>query len=336
MIQRTLMRYIALMEAVEFKVSAIGIDVGGTTVDASLVGLGRNNRGLQMLGNVTRMDSPSEKPFEETIKQFEELIVRVKRKAEEFRYQAAVVGIGMPGPFDYREGVSQMKHKFQDSYGKNFRLPLEQAAGIPVFFVNDADAFGLGVFSKEYPDEKRLLAITLGTGLGAAFIVEGKLAAEVESEQVCIPNNGEVWSLPYGNSILEDYVSKRAIETKYAQYMGRSLQVHEIAKLARSQDPVAISIFSHFGENLGKGLEAVVEQFRPTRIVLGGQIAKSLDLFYEATRKALKEKNAELNIPISAAVEENYAIYGAAYYAAMKVVESTTTPSDPLSANSLK
>jgi glucokinase len=119
------------MEFVES--SSIGIDVGGSTVDAGLVTQGRADHGSSMIGSVSRIESPSEKPFEEMIRQFGGLIIHAKHEAEESGYQVGVVGIAMPGPFDYENGVSRMEHKFPDANGKNFRHPLEQLAEMPVF-----------------------------------------------------------------------------------------------------------------------------------------------------------------------------------------------------------
>jgi glucokinase len=109
----------------------------------------------------------------------------------------------------------------------------------------------------------------------------------------------------------------------YEQSSGRKLEVHEIAELVRQHDAKAMETFTNFGEHLGKGLESIITQFQPTRIVLGGQIAKSLDLFEEPITRIMKENNIE--IPISAAVDENYAIYGAAYYATMKAEVTKTS-----------
>ncbi len=300
---------------------AIGIDVGGTTVDAGLVVQDGSDHSLNISGNVARIDSPSEKPFEEMIKQLGDLIIQVKHEASESGNEVSVIGIAMPGPFDYVNGISKMPQKFLDAYEKDFKTPLQHLAQAPIFFVNDADAFGLGVYSKLYPTEDRILAITLGTGVGSAFVVKGQLATLLDSEQNNIPKDGEIYNLPFKQGQLEDYVSRLAIEKAYENNMGYKLQVKELAELARKLDPQAIEIFTKFGEDLGKGLSIICEKFKPNRIVIGGQIAKSLDLFEKEVMAILNEQINENSISISAAVDENYAIYGAAYYAKEQLIK---------------
>ena len=73
-----------------------------------------------------------------------------------------------------------------------------------------------------------------------------------------------------------------------------------------------------YGLALGEALGNVVQQFEPTRIVLGGQITKAYDLFGDSFLTALK-KNSDLpNIPVSVTRTEHLAIQGAAHYAVQK------------------
>ena len=53
----------------------------------------------------------------------------------------------LTAPFDYRAGVSRMTHKFQAIRGLPLGTLLAAETGLPISFLNDADAFGLGVFS---------------------------------------------------------------------------------------------------------------------------------------------------------------------------------------------
>jgi glucokinase len=53
-------------------------------------------------------------------------------------------GIAMPAPFDYPAGVSHMAHKFRAIRGLPLGTLLAAEVGLPVHFLNDADAFGLG------------------------------------------------------------------------------------------------------------------------------------------------------------------------------------------------
>lgn len=216
-------------------------------------------------------------------------------------------GIGMPGPFDYASGVSQMRHKFSSLFGINLKAAFEKQLQKPVFFINDAAAFGLGVVWKEYPREKRLLAVTLGTGLGSSFLIDGKFASSVKG----VPQNGEIWNAPYQEGILEDKISKRALEQGYLRGSGRSISVKEIAEKAREGDQAAKEVFEKFAFHLGDGLASAIADFHPARIVFGGKISRAFDLFGETAEKVFIKK-AGYNVTFTKAKHDNLAIYGAA------------------------
>lgn len=216
----------------------------------------------------------------------------------------------MPGPFDYVSGVSQMRHKFSSLFGINLKAAFEKKLQNPVFFINDAAAFGLGVIWKEYPQEKRLLAITLGTGLGSSFLIDGKFAQSVKG----VPRDGEIWNVQYQEGILEDKISKRALEQGYLHGSGRSIAVKEIADKAREGDPAAKKVFEQFAVQLGDGLASTIADFHPTRIVFGGKISKGFDLFGEIAQKVFIKK-AGFDVAFTKSKQDNLAIYGVTRYA---------------------
>lgn len=128
---------------------------------------------------------------------------------------------------------------------------------MPVYFLGDAQAFGLGVYCVEHPDRRRILSITLGTGLGAGFIVKGRIGTEGEN----IPPNGQIWPLSFKDGILEDRISKRAIEKSYFERKREQAEVKDIAEYARSNDSSALESFSELAENIGEGLAGTIANF---------------------------------------------------------------------------
>ncbi|MGH3440673.1 MAG: ROK family protein [Nitriliruptorales bacterium] len=203
------------------------------------------------------------------------LLADLRRDAADAGEVPVGAGVGVPGPFDYDHGVSHMQHKLRGLHGVALRPPLEAAAGAPVRFCNDAVAFALGAQWREHPEELRLVGITLGTGVGAGFVIDGRPAREGEG----VPAGGEIWNLPYGAGILEDAVSGRSIERGFEERTGVRRGVDAIAELAREGDEAALAAFAAFGGALGEGLALAIADFAPSRIVCGGQIAKAFDLF---------------------------------------------------------
>jgi glucokinase len=169
---------------------------------------------------------------------------------------------------------------------------------------------------RQLPDMKRFVAITIGTGLGSGFIEDGR--AVTSGDQV--PPAGEAWNLPYGDGILEDHVSSRAVTTSYGTrpdgggLPGPGKTAREVSALEAEGDETAIAPFRAMGEALGSGLVPVLARFEPEAIVIGGKVGRSVELFAPAMRQALAGAGLP-NLPVIPAAPGNMAIGGAARHA---------------------
>ena len=194
--------------------------------------------------------------------------------------------LAVPGPFDLVSGVSYMQHKLKSLYGVNLRKALAERLGWgsgQFLFVNDAVAFLLGeVHCGAARGARRAIGIVLGTGIGSAFACDGQWVTQGEG----IPEGGEIWNLPYGDGIVEDLLSTRAIKGGYAALTGRDEDVISIASGADS-DPEARAVFQRFGLTLGQVFRDVLAPFAPDVVVLGGGISRSARLFLPFARNQL-------------------------------------------------
>ncbi len=299
--------------------AVIALDVGGTTIDRACVSID-----CELIGGVRESGSPAAGTRDDIVHE----LVRVIDAARAQAGSAEVIacGIAMPAPFDYPAGVSHMTHKFPAIRDLPLGALLATQAGLPVYFLNDADAFGLGVGWRQLPDIKRLVALTIGTGLGSGFIEDGR--AVTSGGQV--PPDGEVWNLPYGDGILEDHVSARALTAAYRArpdgtglpgpglpalgLAGMGKTAREVSVLAAEGDETAVAAFRAMGAALGRGLVPVLARFEPEVIVIGGKVGQSLGLFAPAMRQALAGAGLP-NLPVIPAAPGNMAIWGAARYA---------------------
>lgn len=283
----------------------LAADVGGTTVDGAVV-----TAAGRVVGEVRRLASPDDKDAADVVGRLAALLSELRRSAETAGLAAVAVGLGIPGPFDYVRGVSWMRHKLPALHGVELRSLLERAVGLPVRFCNDAVAFALGVWWHELPGERRLVAVTVGTGLGSGFLVDGQ---PVGAEQGA-PAGGEIWNIAFRDGILEDAVSRRALEQSYERRSGERLSVSEIAARARRDDAPASAVFTELGESLGDGLAVAVAGFRPTRVVCGGQIAKAFDLFGRCAERRYGVASRS-TVPFTAVVRGELSLVGAAHHA---------------------
>ena len=199
-------------------------------------------------------------------------------------------GIGMPGPFEYESGVSYLEHKFAALYGQNVGAELRRRwAGSPlegagVFFANDAAVWALGEWwGGAGRGLGRMIGVTLGTGLGSGFVDHGHILSRGET----VPPDGQIWNLPYRDGIAEDYAAGRVITREYAQCTGTELSAREVAAQATAGDEQARAVFAELGRQLARILIPWVERFQPDGLVVGGNIARSWDLFSPALQSGL-------------------------------------------------
>jgi glucokinase len=294
------------------KQAVIALDVGGTTVDAACI-----SAAGAVIGEVLASASPAAGTKDEIVAELARAVAAARAQARDFTVTAC--GIAMPGPFDYVAGVSRMEHKFQAINGVELGWLLPEITGLPTYFVNDADAFGLGVSWRQLPDAERLVALTIGTGLGGSFIENGEIVKAGDT----VPPHGEVWDLPYYGGILEDCVSARGVVAAYARLSaaGRAggpstanpANAKEIADLSFRGSEPAVKAYRAMGTAIGQGLAPVLLRFEPEMLVIGGKIGRSLPLFGPAAGRALAEAGLP-DLPIIPAAAGNMALWGAARY----------------------
>jgi len=259
-------------------------DVGGCHVSAAVC-LDRDYR----LGPVVSGCHPAE----QTSEAFVHLLYSLGVKASEGLPAATGAELAFPGPFDYAAGISHMQHKLPYLFGVDLRGRLAERFGwqpSQVRFLLDSAAFLLGeIGAGEARGVDRAVGITLGTGIGSAFAVDGRVVTEGRG----VPPGGEIWNLPYENGIVEDSLSTRAIQGAYQARTGKLLEVSEIAAAA-STDTDAREVFSNFGHHLGLALRMKLSEFAPDIVVIGGGISRSSHLFLSAALKELEGLKIEL------------------------------------------
>ena len=185
------------------------------------------------------------------------------------------VGVAIPGPFDYREGIFLMKHKFASVYGCSFREIAGLQEDVSLKFMHDVNAVLAGALEMLDLGSSNCALVTLGTGLGFSYAVSGV----VQCNQSLSPAYG-LWNLPHNGGILEDRISGRGIVSAYEQITGGSgLSAYDVARLAFSGDQAALDVYQGTGRLLGQVLAPLARKLELSAVLIGGQISKSLSLF---------------------------------------------------------
>jgi glucokinase len=189
-----------------------------------------------------------------------------------------------------------MEHKLPYLYGVNVSDALALRFGwnpSQVRFLNDAAAYLLGeVGAGAARGVGRVVCFTLGTGVGSGFAIDGRVVTDGKG----VPPGGEIWNVPYKGGIVEDQISTRALQRAYKERKGQEREVASIAHYATGGEPVSIAVFDEFGRNLGMALKALLADFGPDVVVLGGGIARSAHLFLPAAKAALVGTTFDLRI----------------------------------------
>jgi glucokinase len=224
------------------------------------------------------------------------------------------VGIAMPGPFDYRTGIAYFEGnaKFESLCGLDVarELSSRSVSAVEIRFLNDATAFAVGCTGEfEALRSSRVLAVTLGTGLGSAFL-DSRIPV-ISPADGNVPPHGCLWHLPFKDGIADDYVSSRWLLAEAQKVPG--LDAKSVAELAASVRTTlrGRAIFDEYGANLGTIIAPWIKSFECEQIVLGGRITRAFDLFSPSLEAVLKAADALRPITLHESTEDA-AILGAA------------------------
>lgn len=286
---------------------SIGTDIGGTHITCAAVEI-REGRLLQE--TLSRTTYHHEAPALDIIQAWAESLNATLSKLDES--QLAGIGFAIPGPFEYRNGISKMEHKFKNLFGLHIPTALNPLLNsqkdLTMRFLNDASAFAVGeAWMGEGRNFKKVVVATLGTGLGSAFVLDG--IPVVSGEQV--PKEGCLWHLPFKDGIADDYFSTRWFTGEYEQRTGQKISgVKELMDRVDT-DAIARDLFLQFGENLADCLAQPLQTFGAEILVLGGNISNALPLFGEKLLNGLNLTGVQTKITVSK-LQENAALIGSA------------------------
>ncbi|MBV4359694.1 ROK family protein [Pinibacter aurantiacus] len=298
----------------------IGADVGGSHITAAAVEL---QSGKIIAGSTYKQKVNAAAAPEEIITCWAKAIKASMNASEEV---IEAIGIAMPGPFDYANGISYIRGlaKYESLYGLNVKELLKEELKFPgeIYFENDASCFGIGEsWLGEGAGCKRVVAVTLGTGLGSAFVSD----CEVQKTGNEIPEDGYLYKLPYKQGIAEDYISSRWLIKTFNDETGSKItEVKEINELALSGNISAQQLFCQMGTMLGEVLTPWLTRFNAQRLVIGGNVRNAHSFFLPSLKKVLETNQVNTGVYISTKGEES-AIAGAAYLCSQFFVSKTST-----------
>lgn len=302
---------------------ALALDVGGTFLKSALI----SSKGSFLEESFMKVPIDSKGTKSVIIGIFIETMRSNLEIAEKYELEVAGIGFGAPGPFNYGEGISLMKHKFEAIYGLNlkheFMRRLNLTKDFRIRFEVDAWSFLRGEAwlgaAKGYD---RSVGVTLGTGLGSAFMANNQIVMEGFG----VPPHAWIGGLPNNDGIVEDKISQRGILTRYKEISenrySENLTVREIAlRGTKNNDSQSLQVFEELGSNLGQVLKPILLNFNAQCLVLGGQISKSFNLFESQLKNNLQSIPSLRKISQAQLIDRS-ALYGATKLVFQKKVQS--------------
>lgn len=277
----------------------MGIDIGGSHITAAMLDM--ENRSV-LADTYVRKKINSRAGHEDILADWTAVI---KETLGQIGVEKSKIGIAMPGPFDYKEGISYMKDttKYEAFYGLNVKEMLAAKLGIPasdILMENDAACFLAGeAFAGVAQGFNKVIGLTLGTGLGTAIYENGKAS------------DADLWRTPFLDSYAEDHLSTRWFLRHYYELTGINvIDVKEMAKFYETS-PNVREVFEEFALNLANFIDGFQSKADAEALVIGGNIANAANRFLPQVVKQLKKHREALPIYVSQ-LNEQAALIGAA------------------------
>jgi glucokinase len=259
----------------------VAIDVGGSSVKSGLVDFDLH------ITRTTRTPIDSQADADTILNTLRDII-----QAHLAQSQHIVgVGFGFPSPFEYDTGVCRIHgvEKFEGIYGLNIGDELRARLNLPnliIRFRNDAESaivgeakFGAG---KPY---RRLIGVTLGTGMGSSFIVDGKRLSS--GKGVPKQEGGFLFPEFYKGERVDDVFSTRGLLGRFDAAGLHFDSVADAKAAADKGDGAVQQIFAAFGADLGQFLTPWVNDFEAEAVLALGGISGAWQHFDRALNDAL-------------------------------------------------
>lgn len=254
----------------------LGMDIGGSHVACQIVNL----NGCALLADTYTEVKVSEKePAGMILIAWERALKTCMEKAGDKFIEG--IGVAIPSPFDFIQGIAMAEHKFASLKGMNIREEIHRVTGIPgnaILFTNDAAAFGMGAWRLNGERDRHSIGVTLGTGFGACFIVDGCYATYGPG----VPIGGELWNYPFRGVIAEDYVSTRWFEGRFHELTGETIKglkgmidFYESGEYKQETE----QIFREFADAFGEIMLPFMKHFKADKLVIGGGMVLSQQYF---------------------------------------------------------
>ncbi len=230
----------------------IGLDIGGTKIMAAAA------NGAGELLERTRVTTPQ--ALDDGIALLLDMVEKLRRGK-----RLMVIGAAIGGPLDWENGVVSPLHQpeWRDVPLKRI---IEDACAAPFRVEVDTDAAVLGEYYFGASKPKRLLYITVSTGMGGGLLIDGQIFRGWEGAHPEAGHQAVPYRCKYPERISCECGAPDCLE---ALVSGNGIQ----RIYGKPAEQLTDEEWAEVGYNLGQGLRNLAVLYAPEKIVLSGGVA---------------------------------------------------------------
>ncbi len=257
---------------------SIGVDIGGSRTKSVLVKNGkivreRSDNLPSSLGGLLNLVA-------EVVKDFGSLVRKDKIRG---------VGISIVGPLDLKRERVLASPNIKYLRGQPIKKLLARKLKYPLRIEHDVHSFLLAEKKIGLAKNlKNVFYLTLGTGIGGAMMVDGKIIKGAHG------SSGEV-----GHTIMEAQMSKSKLqgnpstfeELAANKFIKKNLGIgsEDAFRRAVQGDKRAKKVFEELGKNLGIGIANIINTFDPEAVILSGGISRAMRYIEPGIKASIRE-----------------------------------------------
>lgn len=296
----------------------IGVDVGGTNIACGVVD--ENGKILARSKVKTRGGGASPAPYEAVLESIKIAVREACENAGISTDKVNSIGIGCPGLCNSESGVVEYSNNL-GFVNVPLKADVEAEFGLPVFLENDANAAAFGEFTAgAAKGAKSAVVITLGTGVGAGIVLDGRIyrganfsggeightVIVVDGAPCTCGRRGcfEAYSSATALVRMTAEASEQhpeSLMTKIIREDGK-VSARTAYKAMKEGDPVGRAVTEQYIKYLSCGIANVINTFQPDVLCIGGGVCNEGDTLLTPLKSAVAEqiysKNSAKNTDI--------------------------------------
>jgi glucokinase-like ROK family protein len=288
-----------------------GVDLGATSIDVAIL-----NAELKVIAHAVEPVEIRRGP-EPVLGRVTELIEKLARDRG---VQLAGIGVGVPGPVRFREGVPVSPPIMPGWHEYPVRDILARRFGCPVLVDNDVNVMAVGEhWGGVAKSVDNYLFVKIGTGIGCGILIRGDVYRGIDGcagdighinvdpdGPVCAcGNSGCLEAMFGGSALVRDALAaaRSGASEALAERLARkhAITPEDVGQCAAEGDPVAVGLIRDGGRRVGLVLAGLVSFFNPSMIVIGGGLAGLGHLLLAEIRGVVYRRSLPLatgNLPI--------------------------------------